>query len=157
LSASRILDGVNSALSDIPIPRRRQMAATLGLFAVLFVAVGAVAETDTATSSVRAFSIVALVVAVLLGLIAWGVLRSVKLDVAEQRLDAAIEETVAAHGGAGMCSCGHDHDPDELHVTDACQHDGTGSDCGHSCDSCVLAAMRPSPNRPRSQRLGADS
>jgi hypothetical protein len=61
-----------------------------------------------------------------------------------------------------MCGCGREHDPDELHFVDGegqhltgvkCAHDGTGVDCSHSCETCVLAAMRPSPNRTRADRL----
>ena len=60
-----------------------------------------------------------------------------------------------------MCDCGHEHDPDELHFVDgegqhltgssrpasgpACAHDGSGTDCAHSCDTCVLASMRLDP------------
>jgi len=145
---------VNSALSGVPIARRRTAAATLALFAVLFLAVGAVAATGTGTGVVRAFAAVALLVAVVLGLLAWGVAHSVKLDLAEQRLDAAIEQAVAAHGGTALaCGCGHDHDPDELHVTDACAHDGAGETCEHDCETCVLAALRPSPTTTRAERL----
>jgi hypothetical protein len=145
---------VNSALSGIPITRRRRLAATLGLFAVLFVAVGAVAATGSTPTTVRVFSAVSLAVAAALALIAWGVLHSVKIDLAESTLDAAIEDALAARGGTDIaCSCGHDHDPDELHVTDACSHDGNGADCTHNCDTCVLAAMRPSPTTPRAERL----
>ncbi|MEO8889101.1 MAG: hypothetical protein ABI301_05415 [Jatrophihabitantaceae bacterium] len=145
---------MNSALSGIPVPRRRQLAATLGLFAVLFLAVGAVATTGGGSALVRVFSALALLVAAVLGLIAWGVAHSIKIDQAEMRLDAAIEDTISANGGpATLCGCGHDHDPDELHVTDACDHDGRGADCTQNCDTCVLAAMRPSPTRPRTERL----
>jgi hypothetical protein len=143
---------VTSPLSGIAIDKRRQLAATLGLFAMLFIAVGAVAATGASTGIVKAFVVIALLVAVFLGLTAWGVLRSVKLDLAEQRLDAAIESAVKARGGA-MCDCGHEHDPDEMHVVDACAHDGSGTECEHSCDTCVLTAMRPSPNRTRADRL----
>lgn len=144
---------MTSPLAGIAVEKRRQLAATLGLFSMLFIAVGAVAATGASTAVVKAFVVVALLVAVLLALIAWGVLHSVKLDLAEHRLDAAIEKTVAS-GGGSMCDCGHEHDPDELHVVDApCASDGHGVDCGHSCDTCVLAAMRPSPHRTRAQRL----
>ena len=145
---------MNSALSGVPVARRRTAAATLGLFAVLFLAVGAVAATGTGTGVVRAFAAVALLLAVLLGLLAWGVAHSVKLDLADQRLDAAIAQAVAEHGGALACGCGHDHDPDELHVTDACEHDGAGETCEHDCETCVLAALRPSPTTTRAERLG---
>lgn len=147
---------MSSRLSGIPAERRRHVAAILGLFATLCVAVGVVATTGRTTGVVRAFSAVVLVIALLLALIAWGVMRSVKLDAEQARLDeaidAALDEALAGSGVA--CSCGHDHDADEMHVTGAgCGHDGTGADCSHSCDPCVLAAMRPSPTTPRSERL----
>jgi hypothetical protein len=138
---------VTSPLHAVAIAKRRQLAATLGLFAMLFIAVGAVAATGASTGVVKGFVVVALLIAVLLGLMAWGVLHSVRQDVAERRLDAAIEEAVRAQGQS-MCSCGHEHDPNEMHYVhaDTCSHDGTGSDCSHSCDTCVLAALRrPSP------------
>lgn len=147
---------MNSALAGIPIERRRHFAATLGLLAVLCVAVGVVASTGRTPGIVRVFSAVALLVAAFLGLTAWGVAHSVKIDLAEHRLDAAIEGAVAS-SGAGTdlsCGCGHDHDIDEMHVTDAsCAHDGLGTECAHSCDTCVLAALRPSPTRSRAERL----
>jgi hypothetical protein len=136
-------------LSTIAVEKRRQLAATLGLFSMLFIAVAAVAATGASTTVVKAFVIIALTVAVLLGLMAWGVLHSVKLDLGAQRLDAAIEAAVVQRGGT-MCDCGHEHDPDELHVVDdPCAKDGHGVGCTHSCDTCVLATMkrttRPSP------------
>lgn len=154
-SGSRILDGVSSPLSAVPIAKRRQLAATLGLFAVLFVAVGVVATTGNTPGVVRVFSAIAILVAVLLGLCAWGVAHSIRLDLAEQQLDAAIDDVLESTGGRGqLCGCGEAHDPDLLHVTDeTCEHDGTGSDCTHSCQSCVLAMMRPSPHTPRAERL----
>lgn len=150
-----------SALSGIAVEKRRQLAATLGLFAMLFVAVGAVSATSASTALVKAFVVVALLVAVVLGLMAWGVLHSVRMDVADRRLDAAIESAVKATGRS-MCDCGVEHDPDEMHFVDgegqhlsgkSCAHDGRGTDCAHSCDSCVLAAMRPSPHATRADRL----
>jgi len=150
-------------LANIAIERRRRFAATLGLFAALFVAVGVVAATTP--GAVRIFSAIALTVATLLGLMAWGVTHSVKLDQAEQRLDRtidrAITEAIAARGGSAgdlACGCGHDHDPDEMHVSgESCSHDGTGVECTHSCDTCVLAALRPSPTRSRAERLAQQS
>lgn len=146
---------MNSSLSSVPVTARRRLAATLALFAVLFAAVGAVALTGRGTAAAPVFSAIALAVAVLLGLIAWGVQRSVRLDLARRQLDDAIEETIAAAGGhAAMCGCGVEHDPDELHVTDgdACAHDGSGAACSHDCDTCVLAALRPAPNSTRAER-----
>lgn len=165
---SAIIERVTTTpLSGIAVEKRRRLAATLGLFAMLFVAVGAVAATGASTGMIKAFVVIALLVAVFLALMAWGVLRSVRLDVAAQRLDAAIDDTLRAHG-AQVCGCGHEHDADELSVVDAdpehdqnvrhavateepCAHDGSGLACSHSCTTCVLAAAtqrRPSP-RPR--------
>ncbi|MDT4977252.1 MAG: hypothetical protein QOG98_3010, partial [Pseudonocardiales bacterium] len=101
-------------------------------------------------------------VALLLGLMAWGVTRSVRVDLAEQRLDNAIDEAIAASGGTASelaCDCGHDHDEhdhdaDEMHVSgEPCAYDGTGVECTHSCDTCVLRSLRPSPTRSRAERL----
>ena len=152
---------MTSPLSDIEIEKRRQVAATLGLFATLCIAIGAVAATGATTALIKGFVVVALLIAVLLGLMAWGVLHSIKLDLNERSLDAAIEAAVRS-SGRSMCDCFHQHYPDELHFVDGegqhltgvkCAHDGTGTDCSHSCDTCVLAAMRPSPNRTRTERL----
>ena len=158
---------MTSPLSEIEIEKRRQVAATLGLFAMLCIAIGAVAATGATTALIKAFVVIALLIAVLLGLMAWGVLHSIKLDLDERSLDAAIEAAVRS-SGRSMCDCGHEHDPDELHFVDGegqhltgakrsavvdCRHDGTGTDCTHSCDTCVLAAMRPSPHRTRAERL----
>ncbi|MDQ2748050.1 MAG: hypothetical protein M3Y44_00715 [Actinomycetota bacterium] len=154
---------MSSSLAGIAIERRRRFAATLGLFAALFSAVGVVGATGTSSTpgAVRVFSAIALVVAMLLGLMAWGVARSVRLDRAEQGLNTAIDEALAARGqadGDPACGCGHDHDADEMHVTgQACAHDGTGVECAHSCDTCVLAALRPSPTRSRAERVAEQS
>jgi hypothetical protein len=154
---------VSSPLSQIEIDKRRQVAATLGLFAMLFIATGAVAATGATTALIKGFVIVSLLIAVLLGLMAWGVLHSIKLDLTERELDAAIEDAVRT-SGRSMCGCGHEHDPDELHFVDGegqhvtgnkCAHDGTGVDCSHSCDTCVLAAMRPSPKQTRAERMNS--
>jgi hypothetical protein len=151
---------MTSPLSGIPIEKRRHAAATVGLFAALFVAIGAVALTGRTSAAAPVFSVIALVLAALLGLIAWGITRGIRMDLAEMRLDAAIEATLAERPEyATLCSCGHDHDPNELHITDedksgdSCSHDGAGAACAHDCGTCVLAAMRPSPNRTRSERL----
>lgn len=143
-----------SQLSGIAVEKRRLLAATLGLFAALFIAVGAVAATGASTAVVKGFVAVALLLALLLALMAWGVAHSIKADVAEQGVDAAIEQAVRARGGS-LCDCGHEHDPTELHVTDdPCARDGAGAGCTHTCDTCVLARLRPSPNRTRAERRG---
>ncbi len=144
---------VSSRLSGIPVVKRRRLAATLGLFAALFAAVGAVAATGRTSAAAPVFAAIAVGVALLLALVAWGVVNSVRTDEAEARLDAAIEATIAAQPGRQQfCDCGHEHDPDELHVSEACEHDGTGAACAHDCQSCVLGALRPSPTATREQR-----
>lgn len=128
---------MSSALSAIPAAKRRRVAATLGLFVALLVAIAAVALTGRDNPAAPVFSGIALGVAVLLALIAWGVAYSIRMDEAEAQLDAAIEATVRAHGGQ-VCGCGHGHDAGELQVSDACAHDGTGTICSHDCAACVL-------------------
>jgi hypothetical protein len=148
---------VPSSLSTIPARKRRTAAATLGLLAALLTAVGAVAATGASSTSLQVFVAVTLFVALLLGLLAWGFAYSVRLDESEQSLDDAIMDVVSSRP-ASLCDCGHDHDPTELHVTDAepaaaCRHDGGGAACAHDCETCALASLRPSPTTPRAERL----
>ena len=155
---SDIIGRVTSPLSAVPVSRRRHAAATLGLFAMLFIAVGAVALTGGQTPVLRVFAIIALVTAALLGLVSWGLVHSIRIDAADAELDAAIEQALAESGGVS-CGCGHDHDPAELHVDTGCAHDGAGTDCAHDCDTCALSALRsspalrPSPTTTREERL----
>ena len=131
-----------SQLSYVPVERRRRAAATVGLIATLLVAIGIVSWAGSAPSTIRVFSTIALVAAVLLGLVAWGLLTSVRADLDESRVDAAITSAVASSGFGG-CDCGHEHDPDEMHVTDACP---TGDACAHDCAACLLStSQRHSP------------
>ncbi len=147
---------MSTPLSSLSVARRRHVAATLGLFSVLFLAVGAVTATGDSTAVVSVFVVIALIIALLLALIAWGVLHSISLDRAtvqevgeDRRIDAAIEAALAEQGGsvaALTCGCAHDHDPDELHVTDdPCSRDGGGHECSHTCDTCVFTRMRSVP------------
>ena len=155
---------MNSTLSAIPAARRRHLAALLGLFGALFLAVGAVALTGNAPGAVRVFAAVALTGALLLGLTAWGVAASVRMERSTAQLDAVIEESIAGLGDheALRCGCGGDHDPDEMHVrgTDpdaavdataaSCPASGqaagaVAADCPHSCAACVLTGQPSSP------------
>jgi hypothetical protein len=154
---SFIIERVSSSLARIPVAKRQHLAGVLGLFAVLFVAIGAVTATGADTAMLKAFVAVAFVVAVLLALVAWGVVHSVSLELADQRVDAmvsdAVAEAVAGGSTALQCGCGHDHDPDELHVTDdPCAHDGAGVGCTHSCDTCVLSRLRSVPESAALER-----
>jgi hypothetical protein len=121
-----------SSLSSVPLERRRRAAATAGLLATLVVAVGIVPWVGSASGVLRVFSGVALVGAVALALVGWGLLSSVRADVAEAMIDAAAAATIADAGGF---DCGHDHDPDEMHVTDC----PGGGACTHDCAACLLA------------------
>lgn len=151
-----------SQLSQVPARKRRQAAATLALFATLFLAIAAVAATGATTAVIKAFVVVAVIAALVLGLMSWGVVTSIRNDEAsaiDASLDAAIEQAVAARGET-MCGCGHDHDPTEMHVPDdPCARDGHGAGCTHSCETCVLATLKrtsersgtrpsPGPRRP---------
>jgi hypothetical protein len=138
---------VNSTLTAIPLRQRRRLAAVLGGFAVLFLVIGAVTVTDTSSAGLVVIAVIAFLVGLALALVAWGVFASLRRYGAERHLDDAVQAALAAHGQAFACDCGHDHDPDELHVVDepaaeACAHDGTGTQCTHSCETCVLAAQR---------------
>jgi hypothetical protein len=133
---------VSSELSRVPVARRRHAAALLGLFAVFLVAIGVLPWAAETSAVVRVLAAIVIVVAVLLALVAWGLVQSTIVDErrrSEAELDAVLIE---AAGPAGACGCGQVHDPDELHITDACGHDGGGTDCAHTCDTCVLSSLR---------------
>jgi hypothetical protein len=147
-----IIGVVTSALSAVPRGKRKQLGTTLALFALLFLAVGAVALAGGGGAAVGAFAAVAILVSAALALTACGVLRSIRIEHREDAatqldasIDAAITEALAAQGYGSLCNCGHEHDPTELHITDAepCPNDATGQACAHDCESCLLAAMRP--------------
>lgn len=125
---------MSSQLSSVPIERRRQAAAACGLLTALLLAVGIVPWVADAPGSIRALSTMALVAAGAAGLVAWGLVASIRADVAERRVDAAIAEVVteaAATGALTGFDCGHDHDPDEMTV---CPSVGT---CTHDCATCL--------------------
>jgi hypothetical protein len=154
---------VSSPLSAVPIDKRRRLAATLGLFAALFLVIGAVTATDAATVALKVFAGVAFVAGVVLAMMSWGVVTSIRQAAGERRLDAAVQDALAAAPPAVRrqfsCGCGQEHDPTEMHIVDAepteaaeaaeaCAHDGTGTGCTHNCDTCALAALRPAPAAP---------
>jgi hypothetical protein len=112
------------------------------LLAFVMLAVFVVVWLRPAPVVIRLFATVALLGAVFLGLVAWGLLRSLRLDAREAQLDAAVRDALADAGGA--IDCGHEHDPTEMHVTDAEPSCRAGPACDHTCAECVLAR---SPNR----------
>lgn len=127
-----------SQLSSVPVGRRRQAAAACGLATGLLVAVGVLPWAGSAPTALRILSLVALVAAVVVGLVGWGLLAGIRADTSEARVDAAIIEAVEAAGFAG-CDCGVEHDPDEMHITDACPSEGA---CNHDCATCKLTALK---------------
>ena len=134
-----ILVRVTSELSRVPLERRRHTAALLGLLAAFLLAVGVLPWLAETSLGVRVFAAITLAVALLVALIAWGLLHSTTLDaqrLAEAELDSTLMD-VASRAGAG---CGHEHDPDELHVTDA-ECAPTAPDCPHTCAGCTLSAL----------------
>jgi hypothetical protein len=110
------------------------------LLAFVMLAVFVVVWLRPAPVVIRLFGTLALVGAIFLGLITWGLLRSLRLDAREAQLDAAVMDALTGAGDA--VGCGHDHDPTEMRVTDAEPTCGAGPACDHTCPDCVLARSR---------------
>jgi hypothetical protein len=110
----------------------------VGAFAALFVVVGVLSWVRDTGVAVRVVGVIVLIAAAALGLIAWGLLNSVRIDRISDELDAEIAQQIAHHDAT--CGCGQDHDMAEM--TTLCAHDGAGADCAHDCDTCALAALR---------------
>jgi hypothetical protein len=144
--------GVPSQLAAIPPSTRRRAAAVVGAFAVLFGVVGVLCWVRDSTLALRILGVIVLLAAVVLALIAWGLLNSVRIDRISDELDAEIAEQIAHHDAT--CGCGQDHDMTEMTTvsgappaatTADCSgggHDGSGTECAHDCDTCTLAALR---------------
>jgi hypothetical protein len=134
---------VSASLSTIPVATRRRAAVGLAGFALLSTVVGVLAIVDGHPALVTV-GVLALLAAAVIILAAWGMWQSVRLDVAGVRLDAAVVGVLAEHGDSLTCGCGHQHDPNELHVRTGteCAQDGTGTMCARTCQTCVLAARR---------------
>jgi cytochrome c-type biogenesis protein CcmH/NrfG len=94
-------------LTSVPIERRRRAAATAGLFAALLLVVGVMPWVAPAPSVLRVLATIALVAAVLVGLVVWGLLTSVRADQAESRRDAAIAAALA-DACTSVDACTHD-------------------------------------------------
>jgi hypothetical protein len=107
---------MSSALANVPISRRRRAARSAALLAAVMVAVVIVAWARPAPGIIRIFAVLALAGAVMLGLMAWGLLRSVRVDEAEVAVDADVAQSAGTCCGGG---CGCEHDATELRVTDA--------------------------------------
>ena len=135
---SRILANVTSQLSAVAPAQRRTAARIAGLFAAVLLIVGVTPWLRDSPTALRALAVVVLLAAVTLALVAWGLVRSVALEQASSSVDAAVEAAMAA-GGHQMCDCGEAHDPDEMHITDACPSEGA---CNHDCATCKLTALK---------------
>lgn len=98
---------MTSRLSAVPIERRRRAAATAGLIAALLVAVGVLPWAGAAPTALRVLATIALVAAVPVALVGWGLLTSIHADRAEARLDAAIAAAVA-DACTSVDACTHD-------------------------------------------------
>jgi hypothetical protein len=127
----------------IPVATRRRAVVGLGGFALLSTVVGVLALLDGHAALVIVGAL-ALLAAAMIALAAWGMWHSVRLDAAAALLDTAVAGVLAEHDDSLTCGCGHQHDPNELHVHTGteCAQDGTGTTCSHSCQTCVLAARR---------------
>jgi hypothetical protein len=134
---------VSSSLSTIPVATRRRGAVGLAGLALLSTVVGGLAVADGHAALVTV-GVLALLAAAVIALAAWGMWHSARLDAASTRLDTAVAGVLAEHGAALTCGCGHEHDPNELHVHTGteCAQDGTGTTCSHTCQTCVLSAHR---------------
>jgi hypothetical protein len=98
---------MGSQLSAVPMQRRRRSAAAAGLIAALLVAAGIMPWVAPAPSVLRVLATIALGAAVLVGLVGWGLLTSIRADQAESRLDAAIAAAVA-DACTSVDTCTHD-------------------------------------------------
>ena len=143
---------MSSALSSVPETQRRTSAYVSGGMAVLMAVIAVLPWLTDAPAAVRLFAVVAAFAAVLLGLVSWGLLHSLRSDAAEADLDATLSSAASA-AGFGCTGCGHDHDLDEMTVTDHDADDaasrpqesaaaGCGASeaaCAHDCAACVLS------------------
>ena len=96
-----------SQLSAVPIERRRRAAPTAWLIAALLLAAGVVPWLSSAPGAVRVMATIALVAALVAGLVGWGLITSIRADRAESRLDAAIAAAVA-DACTSVDACTHD-------------------------------------------------
>src|SRR6478735_326049 len=75
-----IIGRVSSQLSAVPPRQRRRAAAVAGFFAIFLIVAGALPWIGTAEASVRILGTVAIVAGVVLGLICWGMVYSLRVD-----------------------------------------------------------------------------
>jgi hypothetical protein len=116
---------------------RRRTGAFTGLFAALFLAVGVIALVGDVNVIVKVLGVIALVGGVILGLVAWGLLNSIRVDRYAAELDAEIAAAIAEHDAT--CNCGHNHATEPAKT---CAGDGTGANCTKTCATCTHSAVK---------------
>ncbi|MEP6598094.1 MAG: hypothetical protein ABJB98_01455 [Actinomycetota bacterium] len=109
---------MNSSLSQLSLTGRRRAALAAAVLAALSGLAGVLPWTSRSPGVLRALSVVVLLIAGASALVGWGLARSVRLDYAEAHFDEAVRAGVSS-ADAAQCGCAHEHDPDELHITDA--------------------------------------
>jgi len=134
----RLVD-VASRLASVPVIARRRTASVAGVFAALFLAVGVLALAGDMNWFVRVLGVIVLIGAVVLALITWGLLNSIRVDRYADEFDAEMAAAIAEHDAT--CGCGESHDTDRTDIV-GCGHDGAGTDCARDCSTCTLAALK---------------
>lgn len=124
---------------SVPVFARRRAATVLGLFTALFLAVGVIALVGDVNWFVKVLGVIVLLGAVVLGLVTWGVLNSIRVDRYAAEFESEMAQAIAEHDAT--CGCGESHDMDHMDTV-ACEHDGAGKDCAHNCSTCTLAALK---------------
>jgi hypothetical protein len=130
---------VASRLASVPEIARRRTAAVAGLFGALFCAVGVIALVGDVNVFIKVLGGFVLLGALVLGLAAWGLLSSIRVDRYAAEFEAEMVQAIAEHDAT--CGCGSSHDMDAM-ATTGCDHDGAGQDCAHDCSTCTLAALK---------------
>jgi hypothetical protein len=95
---------VTSPLSAVSPDRRRRAARSAELLAVVLIALFVVTWVRPAPGILRILATFALAAAILLGLMSWGVRRTIKVDTTPQTFSAGITEA-----DSPPCNCGHAH------------------------------------------------
>lgn len=92
------MKGMTSALTAVPVDRRRRSAAVAGAFAAVLLVAGILPWVMATDSVIRFLTVFVLIAALLAGFIAFGLLRSIKV---------APPRRLAPEGGCGGgCQCG---------------------------------------------------
>lgn len=91
---------MTSALTAVPVDRRRRSAAVAAAFAAVLLVAGILPWVMATDSVIRFLTVFVLVAALLAGFVAFGLIRSIKVAPPQQR-------RLAPEGGCGgNCQCG---------------------------------------------------